>query len=46
MRDLFTYLWKSKLWWLLPPVIILILFGILIAVSTISPVGPLIYTLF
>jgi hypothetical protein len=46
MKELLGYLWKNKLWWLLPPIIILIIFGLLIAFSTISPVGPFIYVLF
>lgn len=43
MGEVLMYVWKNKLWWLLPSDITLILFGILIAVSTVSPVGPFIY---
>lgn len=46
LKDLFEYLWENKLWWLMPPIIIIILFGILIAVSTVSPIGPFMYALF
>tara|TARA_B100001971_G_C17664089_1_gene274292 strand:+ start:269 stop:448 length:180 start_codon:yes stop_codon:yes gene_type:complete len=44
--ELLSYLWHRKLWWMLPMVFVLILFGILIVVGTTSGVGPFIYTLF
>lgn len=46
MKDLFNYLWKNKKWWLIPPVIIIVLVGILIFVSFSTPVSPFIYMLF
>lgn len=46
MKDLFSYLWQNKKWWLIPPVIVIVLVGILIAVSASSPVSPFIYMLF
>ncbi|MFC1711879.1 DUF5989 family protein [Patescibacteria group bacterium] len=45
-KELLTYLWKNKLWWLIPPIIILIIFGLLIVFSTTSPISPFIYILF
>ena len=44
--ELLLFLWRRKLWWMLPMVFILVTFGILIVVGTTSGVGPFIYTLF
>ena len=44
--ELLAFLWTRKLYWLIPMVAILLLFGILIVVGTTSGVGPFIYTLF
>jgi hypothetical protein len=46
IKELGTYLWKNRLWWLIPPVIVFLVFGVLIAVSALSPVSPFIYVLF
>jgi hypothetical protein len=46
MKDVFAYIWKNKVWWMLPPVVILVITGILIYVSVSSPVSPFIYMLF
>ena len=44
--ELFAFLWKRKLWWLLPMIIVMILFiGLLVAAQG-SAVAPFIYTLF
>lgn len=34
------------MWWLLPIVVVLLVFGILIVVGSATGVGPFIYTLF
>jgi hypothetical protein len=33
-------------WWLLPMVVVLLLFGILLILASATPLGPFIYTLF
>lgn len=43
--SLFRFLWKRKLWWLIPFVAILLLFGILIVIASVTPLGPFIYAL-
>ncbi|MGB8952236.1 MAG: DUF5989 family protein [Candidatus Aminicenantales bacterium] len=43
---IFVLLWKRKKWWLIPMVVILVLFGLLLVFATVSGVGPFIYTLF
>lgn len=44
--ELLAYLWKRRLWWLIPMVTVLLLFGLLMIFTTASGVGPFIYTLF
>ncbi len=44
--ELFLYLWKNKQWWLIPLVIVIVIFGILLVFAAASGVGPFIYTLF
>ena len=44
--ELIGYLWRVKLWWLLPMVFVLLFFGLLIGFGSASGVGPFIYTLF
>ena len=44
--DLWSFLRERKKWWLLPMVIVLLLFGVLIVLTSGSAVAPFIYTLF
>lgn len=44
--EILHLLWKRKLWWLIPMVVLLLLFGLLLAFASASGVGPFIYTLF
>jgi hypothetical protein len=46
VRELFSFLWKEKLWWMIPMVVVLLLVGILILFAHASAVAPWIYTLF
>lgn len=46
IRELFVFLWKEKIWWLIPLMVILILLAILMIFAHSSPVAPFIYTLF
>jgi hypothetical protein len=46
VRELFSFLWKRKLWWLIPLVVSLLLIGGLLILGQATGVGPLIYTLF
>ena len=45
-RGLFRFLWQQRLWWMIPMVTILLLFGVLLLVAEHSVVAPFIYTLF
>lgn len=44
--ELLRFLWERKLWWLIPMVTMLLLFGLLLIFASSSGVGPFIYTLF
>lgn len=46
LRELISFLWKNKLWWMIPILIVFILLGILIWLVQSSAVVPYIYTLF
>ncbi|HRY28914.1 MAG TPA: DUF5989 family protein [Elusimicrobiota bacterium] len=45
-RELLDYLWEQKLWWMIPMVSVLVLFGVLLFLAQGSAVAPFIYTLF
>lgn len=44
--EILQFLWARKLWWLIPMVAVLLLFGLLLVFATSSGVAPFIYTLF
>jgi len=46
LRDLWGYLRTRKKFWLLPMLITLLLFGLLIFISSSTAIAPFIYTLF
>ncbi len=46
LGELLAFLWKRKLYWMLPMVITLIVFALLILIGGSSPLSPFIYTLF
>ncbi len=44
--ELLRFLWRRKLWWMIPMIVVLILMGLLVALSLTTPVAPFVYTLF
>lgn len=46
LKDLWGFLKERKKFWLLPLIIILLLFGVLIVFTSGSAIAPFIYTLF
>jgi hypothetical protein len=44
--EVIKFLWARKLWWLIPMVSVLLLFGLLLIFASSSGVAPFIYTLF
>lgn len=46
IKDLWLFMWKRKMLWLAPLILILILLGALIVFTEGSALAPFIYTLF
>lgn len=46
MGELLVFLWERKLWWLIPMVSVLLLFGVLLLLAQSSAIAPFVYTLF
>jgi len=46
LRELMGFFWKRRLWWLIPVVIVLLVFSVLIIIGSTAGIGPFIYTLF
>lgn len=46
LKDLWGFLQERKKFWLLPIILILLLFGVLIVFTSGSAIAPFIYTLF
>lgn len=44
--ELLAFLWKRKLWWLIPMIVVIVLFTMLLIFAQGSAVAPFIYTLF
>jgi hypothetical protein len=45
-RELLSFLWAQKLWWLIPMVFLLVVFGLIHVFAQGSAIAPFIYTLF
>ena len=46
LGELLVFLWHRKLWWLIPMIVILVLFGLLFIFAGGSGMAPFIYSLF
>jgi hypothetical protein len=44
--ELMQFFWQRKLWWMLPMLVLLIVFGFLILFAQSSAIAPFIYTIF
>ena len=45
-KTFFRFLWQQRLWWLVPLMIILFVFGALLLIGQRAVLAPFIYTLF
>ncbi|MEK7608646.1 MAG: DUF5989 family protein [Patescibacteria group bacterium] len=43
---LFGFLWENKMWWMIPMILVLVVFFLILIFAQSSPLGPFIYTLF
>jgi hypothetical protein len=46
LKEIFQYMRARKKWWLLPVLIVLLVFGGLLILAQGSAIGPFIYTVF
>lgn len=46
LGELLAFLWKRKLYWMLPMIITLLLFAVVIVLGSSTPVGVFVYSLF
>lgn len=46
LKDLWGFLSERKKFWLLPVILVLLLFGLLIVLTSGSAIAPFVYTLF
>jgi hypothetical protein len=44
--ELLRFLWARKLWWLIPMIVALLVFGILMGLASSGVLSPFIYSLF
>ncbi len=44
--ELFHFLWKERLWWLIPFVLTLLIIGAFLVFAQASPIAPFLYTAF
>jgi hypothetical protein len=44
--EVLVFLWRRKLWWLIPMVTLLLLLGLVSVFASTSGLGPFIYSLF
>ncbi len=44
--DLLAFLWRERLWWLIPMLITLVLLGLLVAFGGAPAISPFVYLLF
>ncbi|HUD05267.1 MAG TPA: DUF5989 family protein [Patescibacteria group bacterium] len=45
LNDLFKFLWKAKMWFIIPFIVLLIVFGLLVFFAQATGVAPFIYSL-
>ena len=46
MGEFFGFLWRQKLWWMIPMFGVIFIFGLLLVLGQSSALAPFIYTLF
>ena len=44
--ELLAFFWQNKQWWLLPMIVVLLVFGVVMIFAQSSAIAPFIYTLF
>ncbi len=44
--ELVSFFWSNKRWWIIPMLVVLLVFGVLLILAQSSAIAPFIYTLF
>ena len=45
IKEMINFLWKEKMWWLIPAIVVVILLGVLLFLLQSSPLGLFFYPL-
>lgn len=46
IRELMAFLWKEKMWWLIPMICLMLVFVFIVIFGNSTGLGPFLYTLF
>lgn len=46
LGEMFKFFWKRKLYWLIPMIVVLVVFSLLIILGNSGGIAPFIYTIF
>lgn len=46
VKELLGFFWRKKMWWLIPFIVVLLVFGVLFMIASTTGLGPFIYALF
>jgi len=46
VKELLTFFWENRLWWMMPFVVTLVAVAVLLVVAQASPVSPFLYAAF
>jgi hypothetical protein len=46
IQRLFVFLWRMRLWWLMPVVVVLLAISLVAVLAVSTPLGPFIYAVF
>lgn len=44
--ELLAFLWRERLWWMIPILVVLVLVGVLVVLGSSPAVAPFVYVLF
>ena len=45
IKEMINFLWKEKMWWLIPAIVVVVLLGVLLFLLQSSPLGLFFYPL-
>ncbi len=45
IKEMINFLWKEKMWWLIPAIVVVVVLGVLLYLLQSSPLGLFVYPL-